>query len=373
MVGKALLERGVSFEVFHVGGSPFEANSEIDGVFDGIPFRYFPVSTTRHSSRFHRMIEYFRGTVLVLFCFARMRQAKVHFSVYIWQADEILPTIVKIFLRYIGVPCIQEANEWHDKSSRWIWKITQVYLCNATIAISEYIENKLNDLCRKRQIQHEVIRIPALVNVGAWIELLESSSLSGAARPYFLWTGDVDGYINDVKFMVLCLSRVDFNSCRLVIVGKCKETTGAMLQKYAASLGIAPGRIMLQGHVSDARMASMVTQAHALLLPMWDDQRSRARFPNKLGEFLASGRPVITCGVGEISSLLKDKVNAYICTAGDIIGFARNMAEVLRDTEKASSIGKAGRQCASERLNYSSYSDILASLFRRLVYTNSSD
>src|SRR2546429_2660527 len=33
--------------------------------------------------------------------------------------------------------------------------------------------------------------------------------------------------------------------------------------------------------------------ATALLLPLWDDDRSRTRMPNKLGEYLASGKPVI--------------------------------------------------------------------------------
>ena len=45
--------------------------------------------------------------------------------------------------------------------------------------------------------------------------------------------------------------------------------------------------------------------------PLGQDDRSLTRLPNKMGEYLASGRPVISCEIGDLTNFLIDNVNAY--------------------------------------------------------------
>jgi len=93
--------------------------------------------------------------------------------------------------------------------------------------------------------------------------------------------------------------------------------------------------------------------AVALLIPLFDDLRSRARFPTKIGEYLASSRPVVTTAVGEVERFLTDRETACISPPGDPEAFGDSLIALLDDTRLATSIGAAGRRLAVERFDYS--------------------
>ena len=52
--------------------------------------------------------------------------------------------------------------------------------------------------------------------------------------------------------------------------------------------------------------------AGAFALPREDALFSRAGFATKLGEYLASGRPVIASATGDVELYLKDDVDAFL-------------------------------------------------------------
>ena len=97
----------------------------------------------------------------------------------------------------------------------------------------------------------------------------------------------------------------------------------------------------------------MYADAVALLIPLFDDLRSQARFPTKIGEYLASARPVVTTAVGEIERFFTDSKTACISPPGDPDAFADRLLAVLDDPDLASRIGVAGRRLAEERFEYS--------------------
>ena len=78
----------------------------------------------------------------------------------------------------------------------------------------------------------------------------------------------------------------------------------------------------MTGFVDDDQLDALYQFAAGLLLPLFDDDRSRTRMPTKLGGYLASGTPVITCSVGDLTHFLTHKRNAYIGAAGDEVAFA---------------------------------------------------
>src|SRR5207302_1804391 len=84
--------------------------------------------------------------------------------------------------------------------------------------------------------------------------------------------------------------------------------------------------------------------AAVLAIPLFDDVKSTARFPTKLGEYLASGRPVVTNGIGEIPRYLKDGVNAVIVPPGDARVFGQAIAEVLDHPRRGYDLRPARRR-----------------------------
>jgi len=89
-----------------------------------------------------------------------------------------------------------------------------------------------------------------------------------------------------------------------------------------------------------------------LVLPRPSSKQAEGGFPTKLGEYLASGVPVVVTNTGEISRYLKDKIHAYIVKPDDIQEFASAVIEALSAYQKAKTIGRNGRLLAHEVFNY---------------------
>ena len=101
--------------------------------------------------------------------------------------------------------------------------------------------------------------------------------------------------------------------------------------------------------------------ASCLVLARPDSLQARAGFPTKLGEYLATGRPVVVTKVGEIPDFLMDEVSAYLVDAsGDRSDLAEKIAEkilnVFSDLEKAEKIGVEGRTVALKCFDWRVYS-----------------
>ena len=109
----------------------------------------------------------------------------------------------------------------------------------------------------------------------------------------------------------------------------------------------------MTGYVNREELLALYSNAQALLAPLEDDERSKARFPTKIGEYLVSGRPVITNSVGEVSRFLKDGETAFIAPPCDVEVFAQKIELALFDSKLSRRIGLAGRQVAEQNFHYS--------------------
>ena len=75
-------------------------------------------------------------------------------------------------------------------------------------------------------------------------------------------------------------------------------------------------------------------------------------FPTKLGEYLATGRPVIVTAVGDIPFYLDDGVNAFIAEPNNIQSFADKLEECFSNEDKAIKIGQKGQETAIKFFDY---------------------
>ena len=73
---------------------------------------------------------------------------------------------------------------------------------------------------------------------------------------------------------------------------------------------------------------------------------STAGFPTKLGEYLASGKPVVTTATGGIPRYLRSGVDAFLVHSGDTVAFAETLRYVMSHPEHATEVGLRGRQIA---------------------------
>lgn len=88
-----------------------------------------------------------------------------------------------------------------------------------------------------------------------------------------------------------------------------------------------------------------------LLLPFSETLYNLGRWPNKVGDYMAAGRPVVTNPTGEIKEVFKGDKLGLTCRYTPE-GFAENILFLLSNEKTAAGLGRAARRWAEENLDW---------------------
>ena len=375
-VGKALQKAGIKFRVLHCGPSPIGANQATAGVHEGIRYDYTTPTTKRPANRILRILLYAWGTAILIARLIALFPERRRTCVYIYIQSGPIGVAAAAISRILGIPVVQEVNEWwpgtgapdDSRITDWLYSGPMFSLSNGTLVISALIEERVRAAAQRLKRPLIIQRTPILVDINEFHPTEPPLSGPNGAIPQFVWCGGVAAYPNDVDFMIRALARVIQRgmNCQLKIVGGVREDSRRRVVEYARVQGVAEA-VVLTGYIADEELEALYRSAAGLLLPLFDDDRSRTRMPTKLGGYLASGTPVITCDVGDLNSLLSHGRNAYIGPAGDEAAFAENMYSVLHDRAAARRIGVAGRRVCEAEIHYEVHSARLANFFSACI------
>jgi glycosyltransferase involved in cell wall biosynthesis len=166
-------------------------------------------------------------------------------------------------------------------------------------------------------------------------------------------------YAETLRFLLSAMDIVwaRHNDCQLIITG------GATISTLGPAANGKAGQISCLGFVERGALLQEYSAASVLAIPLFDDVRSHARFPTKLGEYLASGRPVVTNRVGEIPRFLQDGISACVTEPGDTAAFADAICRLLKQPAIAQAMGGEGRRVAERHFHYANYGEKLCEFF----------
>jgi glycosyltransferase involved in cell wall biosynthesis len=157
-----------------------------------------------------------------------------------------------------------------------------------------------------------------------------------------------------------------YPDCELLVTGTALGTPEASrLVNQINSLG-PKGPVRLCGLLARSDLLALYRQASALLIPLFADVRSIARFPIKIGEYLASGRPIVTSCVGEIPAFFQDGMNACVAIAGDPLSFGERIVRLIQNPAWASEIARNGWETARQHFHYSVHGPSLLKYFEHV-------
>ncbi|MDY7394091.1 glycosyltransferase family 4 protein [Aureibaculum sp. 2210JD6-5] len=105
------------------------------------------------------------------------------------------------------------------------------------------------------------------------------------------------------------------------------------------------------GKVSREKIPDLLINSDCLVLARPDSIQAQFGFPTKLGEYLATGNPVVVTSVGEIPDYLQDNISAFIAKPGSVEDVASKILSILTDRENAKIVGERGFQIANEHFN----------------------
>jgi glycosyltransferase involved in cell wall biosynthesis len=127
-----------------------------------------------------------------------------------------------------------------------------------------------------------------------------------------------------------------------------------------------PFRIVEPGTVSRENLNRYLCAANAALMPLRDHIANRARFPGKVGDYLAAGLPVVMNRVGDIARILGEQDLGIFCE-GEADSFGRQLLDLRANPSRAAEIGRKGRAFAEKQFNWETESARLLAMYEQLL------
>ena len=121
------------------------------------------------------------------------------------------------------------------------------------------------------------------------------------------------------------------------------EAVKETLYSLVDELGLT-NKIIFKGRVCSKEMPQLLVDSDILVLARPDNAQAQYGFPTKLGEYLATGNPVVVTSVGDIPLFLKNKENALLAAPNDPESFASQLEWIIMNKQEAALIALRGKE-----------------------------
>ena len=124
-------------------------------------------------------------------------------------------------------------------------------------------------------------------------------------------------------------------------------------------------RVIHRGVVPHAELGAQLACANVMLLPYLDRPINRGRYPNKIGDYMAAGRPTVANPTGDLRQLV-ERSGCGVLAGEDPEDFALAAAALLEDPARAEALGRRARVAAEEETSWRALAADLAEFYQRV-------
>ena len=356
LMGRALLHCGVRATVvcrkgvWQKGGS---INFEKKGTYEGIDYAYTSKDPYRPSGLFSRNFQKAIGIYGEIRYLKYLRRNKGIDLVIVSDMKVIHILRYVILSKFLNFPIVvnlvEMVSSMQNRHRRPLRKINDYLLDKWVIKMFDGalpISNKLVDFYRVIAPSKPVMRLPIICD-------FEKFDMDKKPHePYFLYCGNVK--YKEVRDFVMesfkmIAAENDFK-LYMIISGGGKKENAVLQEEMNTDLG--KERVKLFSNIPYDQLVELYVNAKALLIPLRPTIQDTARFPHKIGEYLASGNPIITTDVGEIKNYFVDGETALIAGKYKVETFARKMDFVVANKKEAIAIGLRGKALGLKEFDY---------------------
>jgi glycosyltransferase involved in cell wall biosynthesis len=332
-------------------GSP--RNTQAAGHYREIKFTYTAGTTVRPKRPWARAVLYCRGLQGMLLHVIREHREHGVDALFMGVYGNSITWLVYLFTRFLGIRYLQERSEYpflsYKEGLTGRIKLGTYLKCicprfDGFIVISR----ALQDYFRPYLGAHtRTFLLPILV---------ESDRFRQGdvpVRDMITYCGSMEGTKDGVPILIEAFYRIAqrFPETNLRLIGETGFSGFGKLKEKISELGLQE-RIEFTGRVERDEMPELLRQSRVLALARPASRQAEGGFPTKLGEYLASGRPVVVTAVGDIPHYLVHREHALLARPGDVEDFAGKLAEVLSDRPAGEAMAAKGRKLADEVFDY---------------------
>lgn len=371
---KALRENGASAAILCLRPLGLrrlgEAEIPMCARYDGIEYYYSPGVTIRPGLMSRQLYREIRGLVQgVIWTLKRHREAPWD-ALLFFGSGALHELAFLAVARILRIPYIKEKNEFpvldrvslRSRIVAWGHERIMAKLFDGMLLITQALVEYYGPLLSRRA---QVLLVPILVDMARFAGVEEP--VAGRER-YVAYCGDPYGNKDGVPILIDAFGRIAVKhpDVKLYIIGD-SHVSGVLerLRTVVKDKSLSD-RVLFFGKVDAKEMPKYLCDAETLVLARPRSRQASYGFPTKLGEYLATGNPVVITDVGEITRYVHDGETGYVAQPDSIDAFAEKLDGALSDRERARTIGAAGRRLAQNTFDYRIHGSRIVDFIRRL-------
>ena len=219
-------------------------------------------------------------------------------------------------------------------------------LADGIIVISSYLEDQCRKLTDAKTPMHYMSVSVDMVLFSGEIEVEDDKPTK-----VFLYAGSF-GKKDGLSVLLDAFDKLaeQYSNIRLVLTGKGEDLS---MQTFYSRLEESPhkDKIDYRGYLDDESYYSLLNSIDFPCMTRVDLAFANAGFPFKLGEFLATGKPVIASKVSDVDRFIVDRENAMLVEPNSVEEVCKAAEYLLNNPDRAKEIGENGREAARKHFD----------------------
>ncbi len=325
----------------------------------GIPFTYLGF-TQRPKNKLLKicdeLVSLFRLKAFLLSLIGKNKSVKL----LVYNSDVLFNIPIHVMSRIFGVKLIKFVAEYIDKSEfgtnllgdikRASYYLNFRYLnkqSDKLIVFSYYLRDLYVDMGYRVS---NIIVQPNLTDFDFWKSPLTESkyTLGYSGAPYLK-----DGLSDLFRAISLLKQEMSSKPLRLLIIGDAVFGGSLIpsLRDECARLGITEN-VVFTGLVELPQVKQFISECRILTITRPSTIQTMAGFPTKLGEYLATGKPVLATDFGDMKKYFTDGTDIIMAECSNPASIAHKIKWMLLNPLELNNIAERGHKRAIELLEF---------------------
>ena len=322
------------------------------GIYEDIPYEYRCIFKTAK----HKWRKKLRGGIGIILSSSSILFQNRNTDVVISFSESFYQNFfLSLAAKLKNIIFLREVNEYPravlNKNSTDIGYFTKLRIRLGTRGIDGFIminKGLKNFFSSSLNIKKPVLIIPIVVEKERFRRIPENE-----IRDFITYCGNLDGAKDGIDILIRSFSKIaaSYPSLKLRLIGAFKDSAQHhIITGIIEDLNIQD-KVEITGFINREELPALLSESRILALARPDNTQAKGGFPTKLGEYLATARPVIVTAVGDIPDYIVDGENAHLATPGDADSFSSKIDLVLSDYDKALKIAGKGYGLVETQFN----------------------
>lgn len=364
---KGLRELGEQVEILILHASSFnrtKINSKISGLWEGIPFRYLNRKCYRPENTLGKIWDTLKAIILSsLFIVKNYRQYDI---LYVYSPKPYQVCNIYLLANLLNIPLVVEMTERYSAAYEHkgffkhgiFKKLHQLHeshihrLCDHLVVISK----NLYAYFQQKMPSNRLSLIPIVIDIGRFRHL-NGKPYKPLRVGYIGSFGQKDGVPEIIN--AYQDAKTAYPDLRLSLIGYPENLSESIVKNFNKK----DKNIEFTGQVYYQNIPEYLHNCDLLIVNRPNTAYANYGFPTKLGEYLASGRPVIATDVGDTTCYLENEKDLMLVEADNTKQLSDTIIRRYKWYDYYTLVGLQGAESAYKRFDYLMHTRKLLSIF----------